>query len=136
MLTKDDSPVTPEIKSLVEKFIARVSPKYPAMISAMLYGPYAKGDEKSAEPLQLALLLNSPKGALFEVTSAEFNFVAHEFALDFHVQVKPTPIWMEEWETPTKYAQPDLITEINNNGVSFAVPKHATFAAPEQIDVQ
>lgn len=100
----------------VRLFLARVSDHYD-MDSAFVFGSRARGTHRSDSDIDVAILLNGEQKR-FLTTKLEMADLAYEVLLETDLRISPLPIWLDEWGSPERYDNPDLLRTIQKEGIA------------------
>lgn len=105
----------PQTRESVETFSQRVRQSYPVE-RILLYGSRARGDHRSDSDADIAVLLSGDKRRTMDV-ALEMTKLTHDILLDTGLVISPFPIWIEEWEYPSRARNPWLVRAIKAEGV-------------------
>lgn len=99
----------------VRRFIALLPAKYP-VAGVIVYGSRARGTHRADSDADVAVLL---RGERWRFLSAKLEMadVAFDVLLETGILISPLPLWLDEWEHPEEYANPDLLRNIDREGV-------------------
>lgn len=107
----------PATKSATNAFKERLVGKF-SVRQALLFGSRARLDGHTESDADVAVLLNGQPGKFVE-TKLAMDDIAYEVLLDTGIRIQPLPIWQTEWDNPDQYANPELLTNIRREGISF-----------------
>ncbi len=82
----------------------------------LLFGSRARRDHHNESDADVAVLLNGQPGKFIE-TKFAMDDLAYEVLLDTGIRIQPLPIWQSEWDHPEQYANPELLLNIQREGV-------------------
>jgi len=105
----------PAIKQTVEQFVSLISSRY-AIDSVILYGSRARETHHQYSDVDLAILLKGKKERFIPIV-LEMADIAIDVMLETGFLVEALPIWLEEWENPENYSNPDLLKNIDKEGI-------------------
>lgn len=114
------SGVDPQTESAVQLFLAAIAPRY-AIAGAILYGSRARGTHRPDSDADLAVLLSGEHQSRMPIAIAMAD-VAYEVLLDTGLNISPLPVWLDEWEHPERFSNPELLASIAREGVSVWPP--------------
>jgi uncharacterized protein len=114
MQTKAVDPATEHASRL---FLQGLDARYD-LAGAILYGSRARNDHQADSDADLAILLRGPKQRFLPVKLTMAD-VAFDVMLETGVNISPLPIWLEEWDTPQDYANPELLQNIRAEGIAL-----------------
>ena len=97
------------------RFLDKIAILYPFR-QAWLFGSRARGDARPDSDLDIALLLDGPRGAFIPAKLA-LDDLAYDILLETGIHIQPLPLWQEDWNRPEGFDNPDLIKAIRREGV-------------------
>lgn len=99
----------------VQRFLSLLTDRYEAA-GAIVFGSRARGTHRPDSDADVAVLL---KGAhqRFLPTKLAMADVAFDVMLETGIGISPLPVWLDEWEHPETYSNPDLLLAIARDGV-------------------
>ena len=109
------SGVDPQTESAVQLFLAAIAPRY-AIAGAILYGSRARGTHRHDSDADLAVLLSGEHEPRMPTALAMAD-VAYEVLLETGLNIAPLPVWLDEWEHPERFSNPELLANIAREGV-------------------
>lgn len=109
-----DALTDPGTDAAIRQFLGLVAPRFP-LARAILFGSRARGTHRPDSDADLALLLCGGHERLLPTTLALAD-LAYDVLLETGVNITPLPIWMDQWEHPETFANPDLLREIAREG--------------------
>ncbi|HMW24332.1 MAG TPA: nucleotidyltransferase domain-containing protein [Burkholderiaceae bacterium] len=83
----------------------------------IVFGSRARSTHRPDSDADVAVLLRGAHERPFLATKLALSDVAYDVLLDTGVNISPLPIWMDEWEHPDDYANPQLLKNIAREGV-------------------
>ncbi|MCZ7663091.1 MAG: nucleotidyltransferase domain-containing protein [Thermoleophilia bacterium] len=96
-------------------FLAKAAQQYD-LVGALLFGSQARGDHRPDSDVDIAVLLRGPRGNFLD-TKLALADIAYEVLLETGILIQPLPIWDEEWEHPERSPNPELLRNIDRDGV-------------------
>ncbi len=82
----------------------------------MLFGSRARRDYHNESDADVAVLLTGLPGKFIE-TKFAMDDLAYEVLLDSGIRFQPLPIWQTEWDHPEQYSNPELLRNIQREGI-------------------
>lgn len=104
-----------ETEKAVRRFLALIRPQYD-MAGAIVYGSRARGTHSSDSDADVAVLLNGEHKRVLPTTVAMAD-VAYDVLLETGINITPLPVWLDEWEHPERFSNPELLRNIAREGV-------------------
>jgi predicted nucleotidyltransferase len=95
----------------VRRFLSLIAGQYDVN-SAILYGSRARGDHHPDSDADVAVLLN---GEHLRFLDTKLSMA--DVALETGIDISPLPVWMDQWNHPETYSNPDLLHNIAREGV-------------------
>lgn len=83
---------------------------------AILFGSRARGSHRPDSDADVAVLLNGPLQR-FLPTKLAMADVAFDVLLETGINISPLPVWLDEWNHPENYSNPDLLRNIAHDGI-------------------
>jgi predicted nucleotidyltransferase len=99
----------------VRRFLALISGHYDTA-GAIIYGSRARGTHYPNSDADVAVLLKGKHQKVL-TTSLAMADVAYDVLLETCVNVTPLPVWLDEWEHPETYSNPELLRNIAREGI-------------------
>ncbi|GLQ93305.1 nucleotidyltransferase domain-containing protein [Dyella acidisoli] len=99
----------------VQRFLALIAPRY-AMEGAILYGSRARGTHQPDSDADVAILLRG-EHQRFVATKLAMADTAFDVLLETGINISPLPVWLDEWEHPEDFSNPELLRNIAKEGV-------------------
>ena len=87
-----------------------------AMEYAIVFGSRARGTHRPDSDADVAVLLRGSPQA-FLATKLDMADMAFDVLLETSILISPLPIWVDEWAHPDAYSNPDLLRNIDREGV-------------------
>lgn len=104
-----------DTEKAVRRFLALLGGRY-SMAGAIIYGSRARGTHRPDSDADVAVLLNGEHQRVLTTTLAMAD-VAYDVLLDTGINISPLPVWLDEWEHPETYTNPDLLHNIAREGI-------------------
>lgn len=99
----------------VRRFLGLIAGSYDTA-GAILFGSRARGTHRPDSDADLAVLLRG-EHQRFLPTKLAMSDVAFDVLLETGINISPLPVWLDEWEHPETYSNPDLLQNIAKEGV-------------------
>ena len=112
--------VDAKTENAIRIFLAAIATRY-AIAGAILYGSRARGTHRHDSDADLAVLLSGEHEPRMPTALAMAD-VAYEVLLETGLNIAPLPVWLDEWERPECFSNPDLLANIAREGVSVWPP--------------
>jgi len=110
------NPLSPATRAAVQAFVQRAAAQYPVS-RVILFGSRARGTERPDSDADVAVLLKGHGD--FLRTKLEMADIAFDVLLDTGIRIQPLPIWEDEWEHPEQYSNPELLKNIEREGIAL-----------------
>ena len=107
--------VKDNIRLTSELFLTRINKKYD-LEKAILFGSYARHDERAQSDMDIAILLRGTHRKRADI-SLEMASIAFDVMMETGILVDPIPFWVDEWQHPEKFKNPALIKNIQQDGI-------------------
>lgn len=107
----------PLTKAASQRFVTDIAEHFD-LAGALLFGSRARGAYRADSDADVAVLLRGPKQPLVKTMWA-MSDLAFDVLLETGIDISPLPIWLDEWETPAKHANPDLVRAIKAEGIGL-----------------
>lgn len=104
-----------DTEQAVRRFLALIADRYDTA-GAIVYGSRARGSHKPDSDADVAVLLRG-EHQRFLTAKLDMADVAFDVLLETGILISPLPIWLDEWEFPERYSNPDLLRNIDREGV-------------------
>ena len=108
-------PIDHDTEQAIQRFLALLAPRY-AMVGAILYGSRARGAHRPGSDADVAVLLKG-EHQRFLTTKLAMADTAFDVLLETGINISPLPVWMDEWEHPETFSNPELLKNIANEGI-------------------
>jgi predicted nucleotidyltransferase len=96
-------------------FMQRIAGQYDTA-GAILFGSRARQTHRADSDADIAVLLRGAHQR-FLPTKLAMADLAFDVLLETGINISPLPVWLDEWEHPETYSNPDLLKNIANEGV-------------------
>lgn len=103
------------LRAATSAFMGKMAGKYD-FTELILFGSRARRDHRPDSDMDVAVLLKGSPGK-FVATKLAMDDLAYDVLLDTGIRITPLPIWSEEWAHPENYSNPDLIANIQREGI-------------------
>ncbi|WP_018952657.1 nucleotidyltransferase domain-containing protein [Thioalkalivibrio sulfidiphilus] len=104
-----------DTEQAVRRFLALIADRYDTA-GAIVYGSRARGTHKPDSDADVAVLLRG-EHKRFLTAKLDMADVAFDVLLETGILISPLPVWLDEWEHPEQYSNPDLLRNIDREGV-------------------
>ena len=99
----------------VRRFLDLIASDYD-MAGAIVYGSRARGTHRPDSDADLAVILNGHHQKALPTTLAMAD-VAYDVLLETGINITPLPVWLDDWQHPEHYSNPDLLRNIDREGI-------------------
>ena len=106
-----------ETERAARAFLARLDGRY-AVREAIVFGSRARGDFGPESDADLAVVLRGPKARRFPAV-IDMAGTAFDILLETGILVEALPLWEEEIDKPDDFSNPDLIWNIQSEGIKL-----------------
>lgn len=110
-----DSDVDVRTAQAARAFMEKVTRSYD-VAGVILFGSRVRHSHRPDSDADVAVLLHGQPGK-FVMTKLAMADLAYEVLLDTGVRIQPLPVWEEEWAHPETYSNPQLLYNIDREGV-------------------
>jgi predicted nucleotidyltransferase len=107
--------INPVTEQALQRFMARVSQHYRTR-GAILFGSRARGDHRPDSDADLLVLLEG-EHQRFVPTKLAMTDLAYDILLETGLYISALPVWIDEWDHPEEWSNPDLLRNIAREGV-------------------
>jgi len=101
----------------VRRFVAKIGDRYDTA-GIFVFGSRARGRHRPDSDADVAVLLRGEHQRFLD-TKLEMADAAFDVLLDTGILISPLPVWLDEWEHPELYTNPELLLRIAREGVSL-----------------
>lgn len=109
--------VDDETLKAAREFLLRLKKKY-TVHGAILYGSRARGDHSPSSDADLAVLIDRGGKEYIDIVF-DMSDIAEDLLIEMGVDLSPLPLTLDEWNSPKKYSNPDLLRNIAKEGVAI-----------------
>jgi predicted nucleotidyltransferase len=102
-------------EAAIRRFIDLIARRYD-IAGAIVYGSRARGTHRQDSDADVAILLNGTRQR-FSTIMLDMADTAFDVLLETGVNISPLPVWLDEWEHPEGYSNPDLLRNIAREGI-------------------
>lgn len=102
-------------KEAVRRFVASIAGRYD-IVEVIVYGSRARGTHRADSDADVAVLLRGKHERLLSAKLAMAD-AAFDVLLDTGILISPLPIGLDDWESPEQYSNPNLLQNINRDGI-------------------
>ena len=99
----------------VRRFLDLLADRYD-VAELIVFGSRARGTHRPDSDLDVAVLLKSETQRALPTTLAMAD-VAFDELLETGINISPLPVWMDQWEHPERFSNPDLLRTIALEGI-------------------
>ncbi len=107
--------IEPATEAAVRRFAALIADRY-NVAGVILYGSRARGDHGPDSDVDVAVLLNGER-MRFLTTKLAMGDLAYDVMLETGLNISPLPVWMDEWNDKDSYSNPELLRNIEREGI-------------------
>lgn len=111
----DSVTIDPATERAVRLFLRRITSQYD-LVEAILFGSRARQTHRPDSDADMAVVLRG-KHARFLPTKLALADVAFDVLLETGIRIQPFPLWEDEWQHPETYPNPELLTNIDREGI-------------------
>ena len=102
-----------DTEAAVRRFLALIGDRYD-VAGAILYGSRARGTHHDESDADVAVILKGEP--LHYKTVMDMAKSSFRVLLETRIPISPLPIWLDEWEHPDSYSNPELLHHIRQEG--------------------
>lgn len=113
--TMNPNRIDPATEEAVRRFLSLIADRYD-LAGAIIYGSRARGVYRPDSDADVAVLLKGEHQRVLTTTLAMAD-VAYDVLLETGINISPLPVWLDEWEHPETYSNPDLLRNIAREGI-------------------
>lgn len=113
--TKNNTLTDIELNIALRRFISLANRHYD-IAGAILYGSRARGTHRPDSDVDVAVILNGAHQRILPITLA-MSDIAYDVLLESNLNISPLPVWLDEWEQPSKHSNPALLHNIAREGL-------------------
>jgi len=99
----------------VQRFLTLIADRYD-MAGAIVYGSRARGTHRPDSDADVLVLLKGEHQRVLKTTLAMAD-VAYDVLLETGINISPLPVWLDQWEHPESFSNPELLHNIAREGV-------------------
>lgn len=99
----------------IKLFMQRITKQYDTA-GAILFGSRARQTHRADSDADVAVLLRGSHQRFLPTKLAMVD-VAFDVLLETGINISPLPLWLDEWEHPETYSNPNLLKNIANEGI-------------------
>jgi uncharacterized protein len=104
-----------ETEHAARAFLQRIAREYD-LAGAILFGSRARHTHRPDSDEDVAVLLRGRPGK-FVRTKLAMADIAYDVLLETGIRIQPFPIWEEEWAHPASHSNPQLLQNIDREGI-------------------
>ncbi len=113
----------PATEHAVRQFLQKIAAHYD-IAGAILFGSRARSGHRPDSDADLAILLNGEHQKVLTTTLAMAD-AAYDVLLETGINISPLPVWLDQWEHPQSYANPELLYTIAKEGIPLEAGRFA-----------
>jgi len=102
-------------EAAVRRFLTAIQTRYD-LDCAIVYGSRARGAYRPDSDADVAILLRGERQRTLP-TALAMAEIAFDVLLETGINISPLPVWLEEWEHPEQFSNPDLLHNIDLEGI-------------------
>jgi predicted nucleotidyltransferase len=107
--------VDPETQRAAQLFLGRVEGQFDCA-QAILFGSRARNSHRPDSDADVAVILRG-NPQRFLPTKLALADIAFDVLLETGIRIQPFPLWEEEWQHPEDYPNPELLANIDREGI-------------------
>jgi predicted nucleotidyltransferase len=108
-------PLQPLVLLAIRQFVELIASHY-AIEGVILYGSRARRTHRPDSDTDVAILMQGPHQPFLQTKLAMAD-AAYDVLLETGINISPLPVWMDEWEHPETYPNPQLLKNIAAEGI-------------------
>jgi predicted nucleotidyltransferase len=113
--TMQHNRIDPDSEAAIRRFTDLIARRYD-IAGAIVYGSRARGTHLEDSDADVAILLNGARQR-FSTIMLDMADTAFDVLLETGIDISPLPIWLDEWEHPESYSNPNLLQNIAREGI-------------------
>lgn len=110
------SRIDPNTQEAIDRFLSLI-PSHYDIACAIVYGSHARGTHRPDSDADVAVIIRRGNYQRFLTTKLDMADIAFDVMLECGILISPLPIWMDEWEHPETHSNPDLLRNIQKEGI-------------------
>lgn len=99
----------------VRQFAGMLASRYD-IVDTIVYGSRVRGTHHPNSDADVAVLLAGDHQR-FLPTKLAMADIAFDVMLETGIRISPFPVWLDEWEHPGDYSNPELLENIARDGI-------------------
>ena len=104
-----------EVLTAIRRFVECINSHY-AIAGVILFGSRARRTPRPDSDADVAILLQGSHQPFLQTKLAMAD-AAYDVLLETGINISPLPVWMDEWEHPENYVNPQLLENIAAEGI-------------------
>ena len=109
--------IDPATHYAAQLFLQKIAKQF-SIAGAFLFGSRARRTHRPESDADIAVLLNG-EHARFLPTKLAMADTAFEVLLETGIRIQPLPVWLDEWQDPEHYSNPQLLANIAKEGIAL-----------------
>lgn len=109
--------IDPATQHAAHLFLQKIAMQY-QIAGAFLFGSRARQTHRPDSDADIAVLLQGAH-TRFLPTKLTMADTAFDVLLETGIRIQPLPVWMDEWQHPERYSNPQLLANIAKEGVAL-----------------
>ncbi len=97
----------PATEQAARLFVQRIAERY-EIAGVVVFGSHARQTQHPDSDVDVAVLLRGEHRRFLQTKLAMAD-VAFDVLLETGINISPLPVWLDEWEHPETYSNPDLL---------------------------
>lgn len=115
MSEPNPAPLDEDAARAARLFLAAVRKRLPVR-QAWLFGSRARGSASRDSDADIAVVIDGPEGE-FVPTKLALDDVAYDVLLETGVHIQPLPLWVSQWDDPSRFTNPGLVRAVKRDGI-------------------